>query len=224
MTGVEHELEVSPDAAAVAKRAAAFVADLARTAVAERGRFTFAVSGGKTPWAMFGELGDEEMPWADTELFQVDERVAPDGDPDRNLTNLHAAIKNAPARVHPMPVTDADLAEAAAEYATVLPQRFDLVHLGLGPDGHTASLVPGDPVLDVTDALVAVTQPYQGHQRMTLTYPALTRADQLMWLIAGDDKQDALAKLLAGDESIPAGRVLATRSLVLADAAAAGQA
>jgi 6-phosphogluconolactonase len=221
---VDHELEVSPDAAAVAKRAAALVAGLARTAVAERGRFTFAVSGGKTPWAMFGELGGEDMPWADTELFQVDERVAPDGDPDRNLTNLQASIGAAPARVHPMPVTDADLAEAAAAYATVLPQRFDLVHLGLGPDGHTASLVPGDPVLDVTDALVAVTQPYQGHQRMTLTYPALTRADQLMWLIAGDDKRDALAKLLAGDESIPAGRVLATRSLVLADAAAAGQA
>jgi 6-phosphogluconolactonase len=221
---VEHELEVSPDAAAVAKRAATLVASLARTAVAERGRFTFAVSGGKTPWAMFGELGGEDMPWADTELFQVDERVAPDGDPDRNLTNLQASIGAAPARVHPMPVTDADLAEAAAAYATVLPQRFDLVHLGLGPDGHTASLVPGDPVLDVTDALVAVTQPYQGHQRMTLTYPALTRADQLMWLIAGDDKRDALAKLLAGDESIPAGRVLATRSLVLADAAAAGRA
>jgi 6-phosphogluconolactonase len=221
---VDHELEVSPDTAAVAKRAAVLVAGLARTAVAERGRFTFAVSGGKTPWAMFGELGGEDMPWADTELFQVDERVAPDGDPDRNLTNLQASIGAAPARVHPMPVTDADLAEAAAAYATVLPQRFDLVHLGLGPDGHTASLVPGDPVLDVTDALVAVTQPYQGHQRMTLTYPALTRADQLMWLIAGDDKRDALAKLLAGDESIPAGRVLATRSLVLADAAAAGQA
>jgi 6-phosphogluconolactonase len=220
---VEHELEVSPDAAAVAKRAATYVAELARTAVTRRGRFTFAVSGGKTPWAMFAELASEDMPWAETELFQVDERVAPDGDPDRNLTNLRASIGTAPARVHPMPVNDGDLAEAAAAYATVLPQRFDLVHLGLGPDGHTASLVPGDPVLEVTDALVAVTQPYQGHQRMTLTYPALTRADQIMWLIAGDDKRDALSKLLAGDESIPAGRVLATRSLVLADAAAAGR-
>jgi 6-phosphogluconolactonase len=221
---VQHELEVSPDAAAVARRAAAYVAGRARTAVSEHGRFTFAVSGGKTPWAMFAELASEDMPWADTELFQVDERVAPEGDPDRNLTNLLASIKDAPARVHPMPVNDADLAAAAASYATVLPQSFDLVHLGLGPDGHTASLVPGDPVLDVTDALVAVTQPYQGHQRMTLTYPALTRADQLLWLIAGADKRDPLAKLLAGDQSIPAGRVLATSSLVLADAAAAGQA
>jgi 6-phosphogluconolactonase len=221
---VQHELVVSPDAAAVARRAAAYVANRARTAVSEHGRFTFAVSGGKTPWAMFAELASEDMPWADTELFQVDERVAPEGDPDRNLTNLLASIKDAPARVHPMPVNDADLNAAAAAYATVLPQRFDLVHLGLGPDGHTASLVPGDPVLEVTDALVAVTQPYQGHPRMTLTYPALTRADQILWLIAGADKREPLAKLLAGDQSIPAGRVLATSSLVLADAAAAGQA
>lgn len=221
---MQHELVVSPDAAAVARRAAAYVANRARTAVSEHGRFTFAVSGGKTPWAMFAELASEDMPWADTELFQVDERVAPEGDPDRNLTNLLASIKDAPARVHPMPVNDADLNAAAAAYATVLPQRFDLVHLGLGPDGHTASLVPGDPVLEVTDALVAVTQPYQGHPRMTLTYPALTRADQILWLIAGADKREPLAKLLAGDQSIPAGRVLATSSLVLADAAAAGQA
>jgi 6-phosphogluconolactonase len=218
---VQHELEVSPDPDAVARRAAAYVAELARTAVAEHGRFTFAVSGGRTPWAMFGELGSEDMPWADTELFQVDERVAPEGDPARNLTNLMASIGSAPARVHPMPVNDPDLTKAAADYATVLPQRFDLVHLGLGPDGHTASLVPGDPVLEVTDALVALTRPYQGHPRMTLTYPGLARADQIMWLVTGADKRDALAKLLAGDESIPAGRVLATRSLVLADAAAA---
>jgi 6-phosphogluconolactonase len=221
---VEHQLEVSPDAATVAAKAARYVAERARTAVTDHGRFTFAVSGGHTPWAMFRELASEDMPWADTELFQVDERVAPDGDPDRNLTNLMASIGDAPARVHPMPVNDADLDAAAAAYATVLPQRFDLLHLGLGPDGHTASLVPGDPVLDVTDELVAVTQPYQGHRRMTLTYPALARADQLLWLITGPDKQDALTRLLAGDHSIPAGRVLATSSLVLADAAAAGQA
>ncbi len=218
---MEHELEVSADADAVARRAAGYVAQRARAAVAARGRFTFAVSGGRTPWAMFGELGSEDVPWADVEIFQVDERVAPDGDPDRNLTHLRDSLGSAPARVHPMPVTDPDLDTAAAAYASVLPQRFDLVHLGLGPDGHTASLVPGDPVLNVTDALVAVTQPYQGHQRMTLTYPALARADQLLWLVTGRDKQDALARLLAGDESIPAGRVLALRSLVLADESAA---
>jgi 6-phosphogluconolactonase len=218
---VQHELEVAPDAAAVGARAATYVAARAREAVSAHGRFTFAVSGGKTPWAMFAELTHEDMPWADVELFQVDERVAPEGDPDRNLTHLRESIGDAPARVHPMPVGDPDIEAAAAAYATVLPQRFDLVHLGLGPDGHTASLVPGDPVLEVTDALVALTQPYQGHRRMTLTYPALTRADQLLWLVTGADKRAALAKLLAEDESIPASRVLATRSLVLADAEAA---
>ncbi len=217
---MQHDLEISTDATAVASRAASYVAQQARAAVAARGRFTFAVSGGRTPWAMFAELGSEDMPWADVELFQVDERVAADGDPDRNLTQLRASLGHAPARVHPMPVTEADLDAAAAGYATVLPQQFDLVHLGLGPDGHTASLVPGDPVLDVTDALVAVTQPYQGHRRMTLTYSALARANQLLWLVTGADKQDALARLLAGDESIPAGRVLALRSLVLADESA----
>jgi 6-phosphogluconolactonase len=218
---VEHELEVAPDADAVAGQAASYVAAQARAAVAEHGRFTFAVSGGHTPWAMFAALAKEDMPWADVELFQVDERVAPAGDPDRNLTHLRESIGDAPARVHPMPVNDADLEAAAEAYATVLPQQFDLVHLGLGPDGHTASLVPGDPVLEVSDALVALTRPYQGHRRMTLTYPALTRADQLLWLVTGADKRDPLARLLAGDETIPAGRVLALRSLVLADSAAA---
>lgn len=218
---MQHELKVSPDADAVAAAGAEYVAGLSRSAVAAHGRFTFAVSGGHTPWAMFAALAEQDVPWADVEIFQVDERVAADGDPDRNLTHLQQSLGEAPARVHPMPVTDADLAVAAAAYATVLPHRFDLVHLGLGPDGHTASLVPGDPVLDVTDALVGVTQPYQGHQRMTLTYPALARADQLLWLITGADKRDPLARLLAGDTSIPAGRVTAARSLVLADAAAA---
>jgi 6-phosphogluconolactonase len=218
---VQHELEVAASPAAVATRAAGFVAAQARAAVADHGRFTFAVSGGSTPWAMFAALAEHQMPWADVELFQVDERVAPEGDPARNLTHLREAIGSTATRVHAMPVNDADLDVAAAAYATVLPQRFDLIHLGLGPDGHTASLVPGDPVLDVTDALVAVTQPYQDHRRMTLTYPALARGDQLLWLVVGHDKQDPLTRLLANDKSIPAGRVLATRSLVLADEAAA---
>ena len=218
---MEHETEVAPDANALAAMAASYVVSLAKAAVVARGRFTFAVSGGHTPWAMFDALRAEYMPWAQVELFQVDERVAPDGDPDRNLTHLRQSIGDVLAQVHPMPVTYPDLDAAAADYAAVLPQRFDLLHLGLGPDGHTASLVPGDPVLEVTDKLVGVTQPYQGHQRMTLTYPALARADQLLWLVAGPDKRDAMAKLLAGDDSIPAGRVRATRSLIMADESAA---
>jgi 6-phosphogluconolactonase len=218
---VEHEVQVWATPDAVARKAARYVAAQAQAAVAERGRFTFAVSGGHTPWAMFAALADEDVPWSDVELYQVDERIAPEGDSSRNLTHLRESIGDAPAAVHPMPVNEADLDAAAAGYAAALPERFDLVHLGLGPDGHTASLVPGDPVLSVTAALVSVTQPYQGERRMTLTYPALARADQLLWLVTGADKQDALTRLLAGDESIPAGRVRAARSLVLADAAAA---
>ncbi len=217
---MEHELVIVPDAATLAIRAASFVNERAGVSVAAGGRFTFAVSGGKTPWAMFGELAHEDVPWKAVEIFQVDERVAPEGDPDRNLTHLHQSLGVAPATVLAMPVEDPDLEAAAAAYSELLPRRFDLVHLGLGPDGHTASLVPGDPVLEVSDRLVAVTQPYQEHRRMTLTYPALARADEILWLISGEDKRDALAKLLAGDTSIPAGRVQARHSTILADSSA----
>ena len=196
------------------------VAEMARKAVSEHGHFTFAVSGGHTPWTMFAELANEDVSWSSVQIFQVDERVAPDGDPDRNLTNLRKSLGSAPASVVAMPVNDPDLTEAAARYADLLPPRFDLVHLGLGPDGHTASLVPGDPVLDVTDRAVALTEPYQGHVRMTLTYPGLARADELLWLITGEDKKGPLALLLNGDRSIPAGRVEARHSRILADAAA----
>jgi 6-phosphogluconolactonase len=220
MAEMHHEVTKLADAAALAAGAAAFVARRAREAVAARGRFTFAVSGGSTPWAMFAELVHEDVPWAAVVLFQVDERVAPAGDPSRNLTHLTAALGDAPAQVRPMPVNDRDLDAAADSYARELPERLDLVHLGLGPDGHTASLVPGDPVLQVTDRLVALTEPYQGHRRMTLTYPALARAGDLLWLISGPDKRDPLAKLLAGDPSIPAAQVRAGHSTIFADDAA----
>ena len=215
------EIEVMADAGAVAGAAAGYVAALARASASRHQPFRFAVSGGQSPWAMFASLAEEDMPWDSVVLYQVDERVAPDGDPDRNLTHLRRSLGAAPAHVVAMPVEEPDLDAAAASYAARLPDRFDLVHLGIGPDGHTASLVPGDPVLDVTDRMVAVTAPYLGHRRMTLTYPALARADQLLWLVTGADKQAALAAMLADDPSIPAGRVTAGRSLVLADPAAA---
>jgi 6-phosphogluconolactonase len=218
---MEHELVTVPDAASLARRAAGFVAGRARAAVADHGQFSFAVSGGTTPWAMFAELAHHDLPWASVRIYQVDERVAPDGDPDRNLTHLRQALGLLPAVVRPMPVTAPDLDSAAAGYAGQVPGRFDLVHLGLGTDGHTASLVPGDPVLEVADRLVAVTRPYQEHRRMTLTYPALARAEELLWLVSGADKHQALTRLLAGDPSIPAGRVVGVKhSTILADAAA----
>jgi 6-phosphogluconolactonase len=216
------EVEILPDSPAVAERGAEVVAAAAAEAIAERGRFALAVSGGRTPWAMFEALYGR-MPWEKVTIFQVDERIAPEGDPDRNLTQLQRSLPpGGAADVRPLPVWAEDLETAAAVYAEALPERLDLVHLGLGPDGHTASLVPGDPVLEVADRDVAVTGEYQGRRRMTLTYPALNRARQILWLVTGDDKVDALARLRAGDESIPAGRVSSDSALVVADAAAAG--
>jgi 6-phosphogluconolactonase len=208
-----------------APRAADLIAAAAREAVAERGSFSLAVSGGRTPWGMLAILSDlEGMPWAETSLFQVDERVASPGSEDRNLTHIVLALSmENQAAIRPMPVTQRDLEAAAREYEASLPERLDLIHLGLGPDGHTASLVPEDPVLEVSDRRVAVTETaYQGHHRMTLTYPALSAARQILWLVTGPTKRDALAKLLAGDRSIPAGRVENDEMAVVADEDAAG--
>jgi 6-phosphogluconolactonase len=218
-------LEVVADERAAARRGAELIAAAGRAAVAERGIFELAMSGGRTPWAMLAVLGDlEEMPWAETELFQVDERVAAPGSEDRNLTHLVLGLSlEHQSALRPMAVTQRDLDAAAREYESSLPDALDLVHLGLGPDGHTASLVPGDGVLDVTDRRVAPTEgAYQDHRRMTLTYPALAGARRIVWLVTGADKRGALEKLLAGDESIPAGRVANDDMVVVADEAAAG--
>lgn len=167
-------------------------------------------------------LAEEDIPWDRVNVFQVDERVAPPGHPDRNLTALLSELPSGARQdLHPMPVEDDDLEAAADRYAALLPPRLDLVHLGIGEDGHTASLVPGDPVLDVRDRLVAVTGEYQGRRRMTMTYPALDAAREVVWLVTGESKRDPLAKLLARDESIPAARVAAPDQLVIADTAAA---
>jgi len=213
--------EVVDDPTHLARRAAEFVAARARARVAESGRFTFAVSGGKTPWAMFAELANEEVPWDDVVIYQVDERIAPDGDPDRNLTHLLAALPEG-VRVYAMPVTADDPIASAGSYAADLPSQLDLVHLGLGPDGHTASLVPGDPVLEVTDAAVGVTLPYMGHRRMTLTFPAIDAAREVVWLISGADKVDALQRLVQHDVSIPAARVATAEQVLFVDEAARG--
>ncbi len=220
---MDFTVDVHADDNAVAQAAARYVADRARDCVADHGVFTFAVSGGRTPWLMFAHLADHAMPWAQTRIFQVDERCAPLNDADRNLHHLQDALGSVPAEVVPMPVEGDDLDVAAATYATLLPESFDLIHLGLGPDGHTASLVPGDVVLDVTDRLVAPTSGrYQGRRRMTLTYPGLARARQFLWLVTGAEKAEPLTRLLAGDGSIPAGRVTGGPSIVMADTAAKG--
>jgi 6-phosphogluconolactonase len=226
-------LEVLPDAQSTAERAAAIIAADARAAVAVRGKFAMAVSGGHTPWVMLRALANEDVPWAAVQVFQVDERVAPDGDPDRNLTHLHESLlAHAPIKreqIHAMPVTLPDLDAAAKQYSATLrdvlgtPPVLDLAHLGLGPDGHTASLVPGDPVLNITDADVGVTGVYMAHRRMTLTYPMLNRSRKILWLLTGGEKAAMLPRLQTSDPTIPAGRISSAQAVVLADKAAAGQ-
>jgi 6-phosphogluconolactonase len=219
------KLEVVDSERDAAQRGADLVAAAGGRAVEERGSFSLAMSGGRTPWAMLAILGDhEEMPWAETSLFQVDERVASPGSEERNLTHFVLGLSmDHQAALRPMPVTQRDLDAAAREYEESLPDRLDLVHLGLGPDGHTASLVPGDPVLEVTDRRVALTETaYQDHRRMTLTCPALSAARQIVWLVTGPTKREPLAKLLAGDRSIPAGRVENDDMIIVADQSAAG--
>ena len=225
------KIEVLPDAEAVARAAAKIVAADARQAVAARDRVVFAVSGGKTPWIMLQALAGEDLPWDKVHIVQVDERVAPAGDLDRNLTHLqesllaHAPLL--PEHLHAMPVEAADLEAAAKLYAQTLasiagtPPVIDLVHLGLGPDGHTASLVPGDPVLNVLDVDVATTGVYQKRRRMTLTYPIINRARKILWLVTGAEKACPLVQLRNADPSIPAGRVRQEQALVLADQVAA---
>jgi 6-phosphogluconolactonase len=225
------KINVLADAEAVAQEAAAIIAVEARTAVAARGRFIMAVSGGHTPWQMLRALAGEEVPWENVHIVQVDERVAPAGDPDRNFTHLRESLlEHAPLRpeqIYAMPVEEKDLTAAAVRYISTLreiagtPPVLDLVHLGLGPDGHTASLVPDDPVLNITDTDVALTGVYQGRRRMTLTYPTLNRARHVLWLVTGGDKAGPLLRLRDGDVAIPAGRVRQDRALVLADRAAA---
>ena len=224
-------IEVLHDADAVARRAAGFIADAARTAVSARGRFVFAVSGGRTPWVMLRALAREDVPWPAVEIVQVDERAAPEGHPDRNLTHLRESLQEQaplePRQIHAMPVEAGDLQAAAREYAETLQQltgpdgQLDLVHLGLGPDGHTASLIPGSPALEVRDAPVAVTDVYQGRRRMTLTFPVLDNARQVLWVVTGDDKREMLLRLRDGDAAIPAGRVASHDAVVMADRAAA---
>jgi 6-phosphogluconolactonase len=227
------ETRTLADADAVAAEAARLIAAAARTAVASRGRFVVAVSGGRTPWQMLRALADEDVPWAGVQIVQVDERIAPAGDPDRNLTHLRESLlEHAPLpadHIHAMPVEEADLEMAARRYARILeeiagtPPVLDLAHLGLGPDGHTASLVPDDPVLDVVDRDVALTGVYMKRRRMTLTYPMLNRARRILWLVTGADKRAMLPRLRAADASIPAGRVRQEAALVLADRSAIGE-
>jgi 6-phosphogluconolactonase len=226
-------LHVRTDPVTLARAAARFIADCARQAVTERGICAMAFSGGSTPHTMLGALAAEDLPWRNLHIFQVDERAAGQDHGERNLTQLQQALLGKTPltadALHGMPVEHADLEAGANHYQQALmatigdPVVLDLVHLGLGDDGHTASLVPGDAVLDVRDRDVAVSAEYRGYRRMTLTLPVLNRARQRLWLVTGQGKAGVLARLSSGDQSIPAGRVGGDDAVIFADEAAAGK-
>jgi 6-phosphogluconolactonase len=219
--------------AEVARAAADWLRDEIEAAVAQRGRCLLALSGGRSPWQMLTALADEPLPWDRLQVVQVDERIVAADDERRNALHLAAELL-VPGRLprtgfHPMPVEQADPEAAASDYEATLESLagllpvLDVVQLGLGADGHTASLVPGDPVLDVQDRDVAASGPYQGTKRVTMTLPLLDRARRVLWLVTGEEKADALAQLVAGDRSIPAARIASVRAIVFADEAAASR-
>jgi 6-phosphogluconolactonase len=214
----------------VATAGADFIDARVKESISERGQFTMALSGGSTPWVMLRELAKHDLPWEQVQIFQVDERVAPDGDAERNLVHIKedfASRISLPAdNLYAMPVIGNDLEEQAARYERELkklagtPPVLDVVHLGLGGDGHTASLVPGDPVLQVSDRDIAITSEYSGRRRMTLTYPIINRSRHILWLITGDGKAEMLDRLIRADHDIPAGRISQERATIIADTAA----
>ena len=176
-----------------------------------------AVSGGSTGPALLAALAAADLRWPAIGIWQVDERVAPDGDPARNAAQLDGI----PGEHHLMPVTSGDLPRAAATYAAALPDRFDVVHLGMGPDGHTASWPPGDPVID-SPRPVDLSGRYQDHVRMTLTPSVVNAALARVVLITGGDKAAAVAGWLqAADRELPIARVAPAGTVIVLDPAAA---
>ncbi len=226
------ELQILPDAQAVAQKATQIIAELAQERIRLTGTFSFAVSGGSTPWKVLRQLADAALNWESVELFQVDERIAPAGDAQRNLTQItqnlldHSALSL--EQIHAMPVEQTDIESAAESYAQQLiklcgnPPQLDLIHLGLGEDGHTASLLPSDPARK-SQKLVTITKEYQGLRRMTMTYPAINAAQRRLWIVTGTNKQSMLERLYQGDDSIPAGLVERENAIILADQNAAGK-
>jgi 6-phosphogluconolactonase len=226
------EIRATGTAADAADLAATAIAERLHAAVAARGTATLALSGGRTPALMVQRLAESDVAWPHVHLFQVDERAVAVDDPDRNWTTFAPLVTLLPdGHAHAVPVgaadDDAALLAAADEYARTLarvsgnPVVLDVVHLGLGNDGHTASLPPGDPVVEVTDRDVAVTASYRGHRRLTLTRPVLDRARAVVWLVVGPDKADVARRLLACDPALVGSHVGRDRALVVLDAAAA---
>jgi 6-phosphogluconolactonase len=221
------KIVIEPDPAVTAAEAAAWMARRIRSAVRLRGTCRVAVSGGSTPAAMFDVLAGLDLPWSLVHLFQVDERVAPDGDPDRNAVQLRTHLTDrVPLRarnVHLMPVTAASLPRAAARYAGVIGEEpLDIVHLGIGDDGHTASWPPGDPVVDAPGA-VAISGTFNGRVRMTMTPAVVNAARARMLLAVGAGKAAPLAGWLLHRADLPVQRVRRTNTTLILDDSAASE-
>jgi 6-phosphogluconolactonase len=229
------ELEVLPDPEALARRAAERVL---AAALATPDRFAIALSGGSTPRRLYQLLAAMPMPWQRTHWFWGDERFVPPADPASNQRMVREALLThvpvPPDQIHPVPTTGVTPEEAAAQYERTLQQfhggdalrpdrpLFDVVLLGLGTNGHTASLFPGQAVLDERVRWTGVMHDPEAGTRITLTYPALESSRETMFLVAGADKKMVLREVLAGDRRHPASRLEPVGALrVLADAAAA---
>jgi 6-phosphogluconolactonase len=224
------KIHIEPDADRLALECAAWIGGQVRRGLAERDTFTLALSGGRGPHRLFEALARERVPWQRVHLFQVDERAAPADSPERNFRAIRELlIERVPipdANVHPMPVEQEGLEGAARDYASTLAQVLgpelvlDLVHLGLGEDGHTASLFPGDPASE-SGAPVIVSREHQGFRRLSLNYPLLSGARQRLWFVTGAAKSEVLLRAMDGDVGIPAGRIRREDTLFFADQAAA---
>ncbi len=218
------DLRVSPDATAATGACASHLAALLDAALTARDTAHLALSGGSTGALLCRALATQPVDWTRVHVYQVDERVVPDGHPDRNANALVRELVDVASipcdHVHLLPVTAPDLDRAAATYAAALP-RLDVVHLGIGPDGHTASWPPDQPDVRTRPAAVTVTGPFNGHRRMTLTAGPVGAAHAVVWLVCGADKRDALERALARDVNVPAGRAIDGRSVVFTDAPAA---
>lgn len=215
------DIVVAPDPQTAADEAAAWVARQLRNAVSRRGAATVAFSGGSTPALMLASLAGLPVPWSATTVFQVDERVAPDGDPDRNA-GLLEVLRPMGASIRLMPVNSPDVEVARKRYADLLPARLDVVHLGVGDDGHTASWPPGDSVID-DQGIVAVSGEYKGRIRMTLTVRAVNAARRRLVLATGAAKAPVVARWLLHDHELPIDRVNRSGTIAVLDAAAAAR-
>lgn len=220
-------LALAADAEQAGVLAAGAVARALRGRLVRRPRALLALSGGSSPVPMLQALAvAPRVRWPRIDVLQVDERCVPSGDPDRNLAMLRRELlDHVPASAHPLQVEhedgpDGGAAASAEELAALLSgdAPLDVLHLGLGADGHTASLFPGAPELDERDRLVVATaEAHAGHRRLTLTWPVLDRARRVVLLAPGADKTEALRGVLAGDPDLPASRLAADRVLVVTD-------